>query len=80
MATAVAVTTAVGDSGSSSSSECPLPNWIMLDRHVFSRLDLNSCKDDETTSPLCHTSQGDPFRVSFCFAAPPAASRFYVYV
>jgi hypothetical protein len=48
----------------------------MLDRYVFSRLDLNSGKDDETTSPLCHSSQGDPF----CFVAPPAISRFYVHV
>ncbi|RCV10542.1 hypothetical protein SETIT_2G119900v2 [Setaria italica] len=80
---AAAVTPDAGGSGSSSSSRdraCPLPNWIMLDRYVFTRLDLNSCKEDETTSPLCHTSQGDPFRVSFRFAAPPAISRFYLHV
>nr|TKW31749.1 hypothetical protein SEVIR_2G126300v2 [Setaria viridis] len=80
---AAAVTPDAGGSGSSSSSRdraCPLPNWIMLDRYVFTRLDLNSCKEDETTSPLCHTSQGDPFRVFFRFAAPPAISRFYLHV
>ncbi|CAL5065762.1 unnamed protein product [Urochloa decumbens] len=73
-----------GCSGSSSrreeTEECPLPSWVMLDRHVFTRLDLNSFKEDETTSPLCRTSQDDPFRVSFRLAAPPAISRFYLHV
>ncbi|TVU39102.1 hypothetical protein EJB05_12506, partial [Eragrostis curvula] len=52
----------------------------MLDRYPFSKHDLCFSKEDEAASSLCRTSQGDPFRVSFRFAAPPAVSRFYLHV
>ncbi|TVU39216.1 hypothetical protein EJB05_12624, partial [Eragrostis curvula] len=53
----------------------------MLDRYPFAKYDLSFSKEDEeAASPLCRTSQDDPFRVSFRFAAPPAISRFYLHV
>jgi hypothetical protein len=52
----------------------------MLERYVFWRDDPESFPGDEAapfTASSC-TSQGDPFRVAFLIAAPPAISRLYV--
>jgi hypothetical protein len=57
-----------------------LPSWMMLERYVFRRDDPESFPGDEAapfTASSC-TSQGDPFRVAFLIAAPPAISRLYV--
>ncbi|CAM0911644.1 unnamed protein product [Alopecurus aequalis] len=58
-----------------------LPNWMMLDHFVFRRDDPESFPDDEAapfTVSSSSTSQGDPFRVAFLIAEPPAISRLYL--
>ncbi|KAL6894138.1 hypothetical protein ACP4OV_008236 [Aristida adscensionis] len=63
---------------SPSSSGAALPDWVMLDRHVFRRDDPRQFREDERTSVASSTSTGAPFRVSFVLAEPPAPSRLYL--